>query len=57
MEELIGRSELMGLIEGATERQKRLRLDVLLSQGTIPDSEPRFCVADRNPSFDKGAAV
>ncbi|WP_283148175.1 glutamate synthase large subunit [Silvimonas soli] len=54
MEELIGRSELLGLIEGATERQKRLRLDVLLSQGTIPDSEPRFCVADRNPSFDKG---
>jgi glutamate synthase domain-containing protein 3 len=27
---------------------------VLLSHGDIPDSEPRFCIQQRNPSFDKG---
>ncbi|GGP22872.1 glutamate synthase large subunit [Silvimonas iriomotensis] len=54
MAELIGRTELLGLSEGATERQKQLRLDVLLSQGQIPDAEPRFCIEDSNPSFDKG---
>ncbi|KAF0813757.1 Glutamate synthase [NADPH] large chain [Andreprevotia sp. IGB-42] len=54
MEELIGRTEMLGLSAGATERQGRLKLDVLLSQGDIPDSLPRFCVEDRNPSFDKG---
>ncbi|GLS03577.1 glutamate synthase large subunit [Chitiniphilus shinanonensis] len=54
MEELIGRSDVLALAEGATARQQKLRLDVLLSQGDIPDSEPRFCVEDSNPSFDKG---
>ncbi|KPC51724.1 glutamate synthase large subunit [Amantichitinum ursilacus] len=54
MAELIGRSDLLALAEGATERQKKLRLDVLLSQGSIPESEPRYCTQDRNPSFDKG---
>lgn len=54
MEELIGRIDLLELLEGETERQKRLNLNVLLSQGTIPDSVARFCTEDRNPSFDKG---
>jgi len=42
------------LLPGETERQQRLKLDVLLSHGDIPDSEPRFCIQNRNPSFDKG---
>jgi glutamate synthase (NADPH/NADH) large chain len=54
MEELIGRMDLMGLLPGESERQQRLDLSPLLNQGTIPDSEPRFCTDDRNPSFDKG---
>ncbi|MFC4161005.1 glutamate synthase large subunit [Chitinimonas lacunae] len=54
MEELIGRTELLELLPGHSERQGRLRLDVLLSQGDIPDSEPRYCVQPSNPSFDKG---
>ncbi|MBV1775062.1 glutamate synthase large subunit [Burkholderiaceae bacterium DAT-1] len=54
LEDLIGHSELLTLLEGETERQQRLNLDVLLSQGDIPDHEPRFCVSDSNPSFDKG---
>ncbi|GHD68882.1 glutamate synthase large subunit [Jeongeupia chitinilytica] len=54
MEELIGRTDLLDLSAGATERQQKLDLGVLLSQGSIPDTEPRFCVEDSNPSFDKG---
>ncbi|WP_373976519.1 glutamate synthase large subunit [Chitinibacter sp. SCUT-21] len=53
-EDLVGRTELLGLIEGATEKQKKLAMSALLSQGTTPDSVPRFCVEASNPSFDKG---
>ena len=54
LEALIGRVDLLELLEGETERQQRLKLGVLLSQGTIPASQPQFCVQPRNPSFDKG---
>jgi glutamate synthase (NADPH/NADH) large chain len=54
LEELIGRTDLLELLPGETERQQRLKLDVLLSHGDIPADEPRFCIQDRNPSFDKG---
>jgi glutamate synthase (NADPH/NADH) large chain len=54
LSDLIGHSEMLELAAGATERQGRLKLGVLLSQGTIPESQPRFCVEARNPSFDKG---
>jgi glutamate synthase (NADPH/NADH) large chain len=54
MEELIGRMEMLTLLEGKTGKQQRLDLSPLLSQGTVPDSVPRFCVSDSNPSFDKG---
>ncbi|MGL6045569.1 MAG: glutamate synthase-related protein, partial [Vogesella sp.] len=54
MEELIGRMEMLTLQDGKTSKQQRLDLSPLLSQGTVPDSVPRFCVSDSNPSFDKG---
>ncbi len=54
MEELIGRVDLLHRYAGETPRQVRLNLQPLLSQGDIPDSEPRFCVSASNPSFDKG---
>jgi len=53
-EDLIGRTDLLELLDGATDRQKRLKLGQLLSQGGIAETEPRFCVEARNPSFDKG---
>ncbi len=52
--DLIGRTDLLELLDGATDRQKRLKLGQLLSQGGIAETEPRFCVEARNPSFDKG---
>ncbi|WP_028536154.1 glutamate synthase large subunit [Paludibacterium yongneupense] len=54
MEELIGRLDLLELLEGDSDKQRRLVLDSLISQGGIPDSEPRFCVSESNPSFDRG---
>ncbi len=54
MAELIGRIDLIRLSEGETPRQSRLNLEPLLSQGSIPDSEPRYCIAESNPSFDRG---
>ena len=53
-EELIGRTDLIELLPGETEKQQRLKLELLLSQGGIPADEPRYCVQDSNPSFDKG---
>jgi glutamate synthase (NADPH/NADH) large chain len=54
IEELIGRIDLLKLNAGDTPRQGRLNLQTLLTQGGIPESEPRFCVETSNPSFDKG---
>ena len=54
MEELIGRIDLLQLNAGETPRQGRLNLQPLLSQGSIPETEPRFCTQVSNPSFDKG---
>ena len=53
-EELIGRTDLLTLLPGESDRQGRLKLDVLLSQGSIAESEPRYCIEASNPSFDKG---
>lgn len=54
MEDLIGRFDLLELLPGESERQQKLQLGALLSQGRIPEDEPRFCVEASNPSFDKG---
>ncbi len=53
-EDLIGRTDLLQLLPGETDKQHKLKLDLLLSQGGIPADEPRFCIAPSNPSFDKG---
>ena len=56
LDELIGRTELLAPIEGATARQRRLDLSPLLTMPAGADSagKPRFCVEPRNEPFDKG---
>jgi len=54
MNELIGRMDLLEVLPGESARQQKLDIGVLLDQGSIPDSEPRFCTEATNPSFDKG---
>ncbi|MDH5620788.1 MAG: glutamate synthase large subunit [Gammaproteobacteria bacterium] len=54
LEQLIGRVDLLELLPGETERQRRLDLRPIISDaGLIPDS-PQFCTDVRNNPFDKG---
>ncbi|WP_426810268.1 glutamate synthase large subunit [Pseudomonas sp. WOUb67] len=52
--ELIGRTDLLEMLPGDTERQQYLDLSPLLGSSHIPADKPQFCEVDRNPPFDKG---
>ncbi len=50
--ELIGRVELLEMVEGETAKQARLDLSPLLEVGD--KSRPQYCVEPKNEPFDKG---
>ena len=52
--ELIGRTDLLEMLPGETEKQKHLDLSPLLGSPHVPTDKPQFCEVDRNPPFDKG---
>ena len=52
--ELIGRTDLLDVLPGDTERQHYLDLSPLLGSSHIPADKPQFCEVDKNPPFDKG---
>jgi len=52
--DLIGRTDLLEMSSGITDRQHGLSLEPLLSDGGIPADTPRYCQTESNPSFDKG---
>ncbi|MBV4489458.1 glutamate synthase large subunit [Pseudomonas oryzicola] len=52
--ELIGRTDLLDVLPGDTERQQYLDLSPLLGSSHIPADKPQFCEVDRNPPFDQG---
>lgn len=53
LEDLIGRTDLLEIIDGATDRQGQLDLSPLLK--TVDDqSKPKFCVEPSNEPYDKG---
>lgn len=52
--ELIGRTDLLDVLPGDTERQQYLDLSPLLGSSHIPADKPQFCEVDKNPPFDKG---
>ncbi|MCW2268642.1 MULTISPECIES: glutamate synthase large subunit [Pseudomonas] len=52
--ELIGRTDLLEMLPGETEKQKHLDLSPLLGSPHVPADKPQFCEVDRNPPFDKG---
>jgi glutamate synthase (NADPH/NADH) large chain len=54
MAELIGRTELMTIAEGETEKQRRLDLTPILSTAGLADDKPQFCLDPRNEPFDRG---
>ncbi|MFK0344584.1 glutamate synthase large subunit [Pseudomonas asiatica] len=52
--ELIGRTDLLDVLPGDTERQRYLDLSPLLGSSHIPADKPQFCEVDKNPPFDQG---
>jgi glutamate synthase (NADPH/NADH) large chain len=52
--ELIGRTDLLEVLPGDTERQQYLDLSPLLGSSHIPADKPQFCEVDKNPPFDQG---
>ena len=53
LEDLIGRTDLLEVIEGATSRQAQMDMTPLLK--TIDDeTKPKFCIEPSNEPYDKG---
>jgi glutamate synthase (NADPH/NADH) large chain len=52
--ELIGRGDLLQVLEGSTARQQSLDLTPLISDGGVPADKPQFCTEPKNEPFDKG---
>ncbi len=52
--DLIGRTDLLEVLPGETERQGRLDLSPILSDYGVPADKPQFCTESRNDPFDKG---
>lgn len=51
--EIIGRTDLLDVLEGETAKQTNLDLSPLLANTQIKD-KPQFCEVENNPPFDKG---
>ncbi|SDG60336.1 glutamate synthase (NADPH) large subunit [Pseudomonas benzenivorans] len=54
LEELIGRTDLLEVLPGETEKQQHLDLSPLLGSEHIPADKPQFCLVEKNPPFDLG---
>ncbi|MDX1433598.1 MAG: glutamate synthase large subunit [Gammaproteobacteria bacterium] len=54
LELLIGRTDLLRVLPGATPRQGRLDLAPLLADGGVAHEAPQFCGVERNEPFDGG---
>lgn len=52
--ELIGRTELLRMREGQTEKQRNLDLSPILWKDPKAKGQPEYCQVPSNPPFDKG---
>ncbi len=52
--DLIGRTDLLEILPGESDKQQALDLKPLLSDGGVPADKPRFCQEPKNEPFDKG---
>lgn len=52
--DIIGRTDLLTLLDGETNKQQSLDLSVLLSDGGVAKDKPHYCVEPKNEPFDKG---
>ncbi len=54
LDDIIGRTDLLVLRPGLTERQRALRLADIVSDAGVDAKRPQRCLTERNPPFDKG---
>ncbi len=54
LEDLIGRTDLLEIVEGGTPAQSKLNLAPILSDGGVDPRLPQFCTEERNQPWDKG---
>lgn len=54
LQDLIGRTDLLEVLPGATAKQQKLNLMPLLSDAGIAADKPQFCVEPSNAPYDKG---
>ncbi len=54
MEELVGRVDLLDVIDGNTEKQQLLDLEPILHTDEFLESKPQLCSVSRNEPYDKG---
>jgi len=52
--DLIGRTDLLVMLEGETDKQRKLDLSEILSDANVPADKPQFCVEPKNDPYDKG---
>jgi glutamate synthase (NADPH/NADH) large chain len=52
--DIIGRTDLLERLDGATSKQQSLDLGALVSDGGVGVDKPQHCVEPRNEPFDKG---
>ena len=54
LEDLIGRTDLLEILPGATSKQQGLDLRPLLFSDAVPTDKPQYCEIEGNQPFDKG---
>ena len=52
--DLIGRTDLLQILEGTTSKTRKLDLTPLLSDAGVSAGKPHFCTKPKNEPFDKG---
>jgi glutamate synthase (NADPH/NADH) large chain len=55
LSELIGQTQLLEILPGETEKQRKLNLTPLLANSALVSDRPQYCIDPRNSPFDKGA--
>ena len=55
IDELVGRVDLIEVMEGFTDKHKALDLAPILASSHVPADKPQVCGVARNEPFDKGA--
>jgi glutamate synthase (NADPH/NADH) large chain len=54
LEELVGRVDLLEILDGVTSKQKKLDLSPILHTDSFLESKPQTCKISRNIPFDEG---